>query len=100
MKEGVVTGKVLPVKIWSADADYGYEIGPTPTTAVAGEGKNGAGLLFIATDKGDIVALNSIDGSIAWRHRFGMALINYVQPLGQNRILVSSMDGFVGVLEY
>lgn len=100
VKEGVVTGKVLPVKIWSADADYGYEIGPTPTTAVAGEGKNGAGLLFVATDKGDIVALNSIDGSIAWRHRFGMALINYVQPLGQNRILVSSMDGFVGVLEY
>ena len=100
VKEGVVTEKVLPVKIWSADADYGYEIGPTPTTAVAGEGKNGAGLLFVATDKGDIVALNSIDGSIAWRHRFGMALINYVQPLGQNRILVSSMDGFVGVLEY
>lgn len=100
VKDGVVTDKVVPVMLWRSNAEYGYEISPTPTTSIAGEGKEGAGLLFIATDKGDIVALNCIDGSIAWKHRFGMALINYVQPLGQNRILVTSMDGFAGVLEY
>ena len=100
VKDGVATDKQLPLLVWAADAEYGYEIGPTPTTSIAGEGKDGKGLLFIATDKGDIVAMNSSDGSIAWKHRFGMALINYIQPLGKNRILVSSMDGFVGVLEY
>ncbi len=89
-----------PELVWAADAGYGYEIGPTPTTSIAKEGKDGAGLLFIATDKGDIVALNCKDGSLAWKHRFGMALINYIQPLGNNRILVSSMDGFIGVVEY
>ena len=86
--------------IWAVSAEYGYEIAPTPVTSIAGEGKEGAGLLFIPTDKGDIIALNCIDGSIAWKHRFSMALINYIQPLGGNRILVSAMDGFVGVLEY
>ena len=100
VKGGVETGKVLPKMIWAVNAEYGYEIAPTPVTSIAGEGKDGAGLLFIPTDKGDIIALNCIDGSIAWKHRFSMALINYIQPLGGNRILVSAMDGFVGVLEY
>ena len=85
---------------WAVNAEFGYEISPTPTNSIAGEGKDGEGLLFLATDKGDIVALNCKDGSIAWKHRFSMALINYIQPLGDNRILVSAMDGYVGVLEY
>jgi outer membrane protein assembly factor BamB len=85
---------------WSSDAGFGYEIAPTPITSVAGEGKDGEGLLFVPTDKGNIIALNCKDGSIAWKHRFSSALINYIQPLGGNRILVSAMDGYVGVLEY
>ena len=89
-----------PDLLWSSDAGFGYEIAPTPVTSIAGEGKNGAGLLFIPTDKGDIIALNCADGSIAWKHKFSMALINYIQPLGNNRILVSAMDGYVGILEY
>ena len=100
VKDGVPTDKVLPELLWAADAEYGYEIGPTPTTSIAGEGRESSGLLFVATDKGDIVAMNCSDGSIEWKHRFGMALINYIQPIGKNRILVSSMDGFIGVLEY
>ena len=100
VKDGVPTDKVLPELLWAADAEYGYEIGPTPTTSIAEEGRESSGLLFVATDKGDIVAMSCSDGSIEWKHRFGMALINYIQPLGKNRILVSSMDGFIGVLEY
>lgn len=91
---------VTPQIHWSSDAGFGYEIAPTPITSIAGEGKDDAGLLFVPTDKGNIIALNCKDGSIAWKHRFSAALINYIQPLGGNRILVSAMDGFVGVLEY
>jgi len=94
-KEGL-----LPKTVWAANAGFGYEIAPTPTTSIAGEGKYGKGLLFVATDKGNIIAMNCSDGSIAWRHRFSAALINYIQPLGGRRILVSAMDGFVGILEY
>lgn len=85
---------------WATNAGFGYEIAPTPVTSVAGEGKEGAGLLFVPTDKGDIIALNCKDGSIAWKHKLSFALINYIQPLGNHRILVSTMDGFVAVLEY
>lgn len=94
-KEGI-----LPETVWAANAGFGYEIAPTPTTSIAGEGKDGKGLLFVATDKGNIIAMNCSDGSIAWKHRFSAALINYIQPLGGRRILVSAMDGFVGILEY
>ncbi len=94
-KEGL-----LPETVWAANAGFGYEIAPTPTTSIAGEGKDGKGLLFVATDKGNIIAMNCSDGSIAWRHRFSAALINYIQPLGGRRILVSAMDGFVGILAY
>ena len=93
-------GGLLPETVWAANAGFGYEIAPTPTTSIAGEGKDGKGLLFVATDKGNIIAMNCSDGSIAWRHRFSAALINYIQPLGGRRILVSAMDGFVGILEY
>ena len=93
-------GASTPEILWSSNAGFGYEIAPTPITSIAGEGKDGAGLLFVPTDKGNIIALNCKDGSIAWKHRFSSALINYIQPLGGNRILVSAMDGFVGVLEY
>ena len=61
---------------WSSDAGFGYEIAPTPITSVAGEGRDGEGLLFVPTDKGNIIALNCKDGSIAWKHRFSSALIN------------------------
>ncbi len=93
-------GKTLPKTKWAVSAEYGYEIAPTTITSIAGEGKDGEGLLFIPTDKGNIVALNCKDGSIAWKHKFSMALINYIIPLGNHRILVSAMDGFVGILEY
>ena len=93
-------GASTPEILWSSNAGFGYEIAPTPITSIAGEGKDGTGLLFVPTDKGNIIALNCKDGSIAWKHRFSSALINYIQPLGGNRILVSAMDGFVGVLEY
>ena len=93
-------GASTPEILWSSNAGFGYEIAPTPITSIAGEGKDGAGLLFVPTDKGNIIALNCKDGSIAWKHRFSTALINYIQPLGGNRILVSAMDGYVGVLEY
>lgn len=92
--------KMGPLKKWETSAEYGYEIAPTPITAVAGCGKDGEGLVFIPTDKGNIVALNHSDGSIAWKHKVSFALINYIQPLEGNRLLVSTMDGIVAVLEY
>lgn len=89
-----------PQKKWGSDAQFGYEIAPTPITSVPYGGKENKGLVFVPTDKGNIIALNHTDGSIAWKHKVSFALINYIQPLENNRLLVSTMDGIVTVLEY
>ncbi len=85
---------------WASDAGYGYDIAPTPITSVPKGGKDDKGLVFIPTDKGNIIALNAVDGSIAWKYKVSIALINYIQPIEDNRLLVSTMDGFVTLIEY
>ena len=92
--------KMGPQKKWGTNAEFGYEIAPTPITSVPYGGKENKGLVFVPTDKGNIIALNHTDGSIAWKHKVSFALINYIQPLEGNRLLVSTMDGIVTVLEY
>ena len=89
-----------PRRIWAANAEFGYEIAPTPITVAAGEGTYGSDLVFVPTDKGNIVALDGSDGSIVWKHKLSYALINYIQPLEGRKILVSTMDGIVALLKY
>lgn len=88
-----------PEYLWKSDTKIGYDIAPTPITSeMPVKGKDG--LIFIPTDKGEIVALNSQDGSIVWRYKFSIALINYIQPLENGQLLVSSMDGKVALMKY
>lgn len=85
---------------WQSITDFGYEIAPTPITSVGGVGHKGEGLLFIPTDKGNIYALNCYDGSIAFKHHLGGALVNCVTPIEGNRLLATTMDGIVAILQY
>jgi outer membrane protein assembly factor BamB len=57
------------------------------------------GLLFVPTDKGNIFCSSESDGALVWKYKFSIALINYIQPIAGNRLLVTSMDGKVGVLQ-
>ena len=103
MKDTVIAfnaQSLLPEKIWKVNIECGYEIAPAPTTSVAARGKEGKGILFVPTDKGNIIALNALDGSVIWRHRAGFALVNYILPVGKKRLLVTTMDGIVTMLEY
>ena len=81
-----------PIKLWESHTGYGYEIAPSPITSAYG-------LVFIPTDKGNIFALNALDGTVAWSYRFSIALINYIRPIGNNQLLVTSMDGKVALLQ-
>lgn len=80
------------VRLWASHTGYGYEIAPSPTSAAYG-------FIFVPTDKGNIFVLKERDGSLAGVIPFSGALINLVEPVGKNRILVSSMDGRVALLE-
>ena len=81
-----------PDRLWASHTGYGYEIAPSPITSAYG-------YVFIPTDKGNIFILNEKDGTVYGIIPFSGALINYVQPVGNRRILVSSMDGKVALLE-
>jgi hypothetical protein len=37
---------------------------------------------------------------VAWQYRFSIALINYIRPISNRRLLVTSMDGKVAILNY
>ena len=82
-----------PIKLWESHTGYGYEIAPSPMTTANG-------LIFVPTDKGNIFALNATDGTVAWKYRFSIALINYIRPIGNRQLLVTSMDGKVAILSY
>ncbi|NTU94541.1 MAG: PQQ-binding-like beta-propeller repeat protein [Bacteroidales bacterium] len=81
-----------PDRLWASHTGFGYEIAPSPITSAYG-------FVFVPTDKGNIFVLNEKDGSVYGIIPFSGALINYVQPAGNRRILVSSMDGKVALLE-
>jgi len=80
-------------KIWEVCPGFNYEIGPTPCSC-AGE------LVFVPTDKGNIFCLNASDGSTVWKHKVSVALINSIVPVGNDKILVSTMDGVITLLKY
>ena len=89
----VATQVGKPHLLWASHTGYGYEIAPSPITSAND-------LVFIPTDKGNIFVLNAADGTVAWTYRFSIALINYIRPIGNRTLLVTSMDGKVGLLKY
>lgn len=88
------------VKTWQTITEYGYEIGPTPIIATPTGGKDGKGLVFIATSRGCIFALRVSDGAVEWQHEVSKALVNYILPVGEHQLLVSTMDGVITLLSY
>ena len=86
--------------VWKTDCKFGYEIAPTSIVSVKQGGKDNKGLIFVTTDKGNIIALNVADGTYEWLYNLSFALINSTQPIGNNKLLVCTMDGIVAMLEY
>ena len=97
---GILTFDFKGVTAWQSITEMKYEIGPSPITVKEGVGKDGKGLLFVPMAKGSVFALNCSDGSVAWQHYMSEALVNYSLPVGDNQLLVSTMDGIVALLEY
>ena len=80
---------------WETRPGFGYEIAPTPC-ACSTDGC----LVFVPTDKGNLFCLNAEDGSVIWKHKISVALINSIVPLPGNQLLVATMDGVVTLLQY
>ncbi len=78
---------------WECEAGLGYEIAPSPIT----ENKK---LIFVPTTSGTVVAIDKKTHQVAWKYKLSNALINAIQPVGENRVLVTVLDGRVACLEF
>ena len=93
--QAYATAPTETVKRWEVRPGFGYEIAPTPC-ACSADGK----LLFVPTDKGNLFCLNTVDGSLVWKHKISVALLNSIVPLPDNQLLIATMDGVVTLLQY
>lgn len=79
--------------LWASNANIGYDIAPTPITSRDG-------LVFLPTDKGSVLALDNNTGEVVWRYKLSFALVNYIQPIDERKLLITTMDGKVSLLSY
>ena len=87
------TGPQTAVSQWRVAGGFGYEIGPSPVTEQDG-------LVFVPSATGSLYAYHRQDGSKAWKVRLSDGLVNYAQPTGHSRLVVSTMDGRVMLIAY
>lgn len=78
---------------WKSEVELGYEISPTAIV----ENNN---IVFVPTQSGVTVALNRENGNVLWKHKTSNGLITNLQPVADNQILVTTMDGKVSLLQF
>ena len=79
-------------QLWATNAGFGYEHAPSMLPEKDG-------IVYTSTNDGLVCALDGKTGRIIWQHKVGNSLINTVVPLEGRRVLVSSTDGTVTLLQ-
>ena len=79
-------------QLWATNAGFGYEHAPSMLPEKDG-------IVYASTNDGLVCALDGKTGRIIWQHKIGNSLINTVVPLEGRRVLVSSTDGTVTLLQ-
>lgn len=69
-------------------AGYGYDIAPSPMA-------ERDGTLYVPTDKGVIIAVDTRIQRVKWAHKLCNALVNNLIPLSQDAVIGTTMDGQV-----
>jgi outer membrane protein assembly factor BamB len=57
------------------------------------------GVVFYGTKDGLVLALDAATGTIRWKHRVGVALLNTITPISGREVVVTDFDGHVTLLE-
>ncbi len=78
---------------WKSNTALNYEIAPTAIV----ESEN---VVYVPSNSGLVVAVNRADGAILWKHKISNALITSITPVSKNKIIVTTMDGKVTLLNY
>jgi outer membrane protein assembly factor BamB len=74
-------------------AGFGYE--HVPSMLIEKEGA-----VFFGTRNGVVYSINPQQRSTLWAHKIDNSMVNTVRPLGNQRLLASTMDGKVVMMEW
>lgn len=94
MNDSVVCYSTLsdkPIELWASNVGFGYEHASSMPL-------ESDGVVFGGTATGLIYALNTKNGNLLWKHKIGNSLINTVLPLSNKKVLVTSSEGYVALL--
>lgn len=77
--------------VWEVDAGVGRDISSSQLVEKDG-------VVFYGTKDGLLVALDGATGTVRWKHRVGVSLLNTVTPLSAREVVVTSFDGTVALI--
>ncbi|MCX6138620.1 MAG: PQQ-binding-like beta-propeller repeat protein [Ignavibacteriales bacterium] len=78
--------------VWATHCGYGYNIDASMI-------REKEGTVFFGTKNGRIFALDASSGTIKWAHRTGVSIISTPTPIDSNRVVITTFDGIVTLLE-
>jgi FOG: WD40-like repeat len=77
---------------WLMFAGFGYEHVPSMLIEKGGQ-------LFFGTRNGVVYAIDPAQQKIIWAHKIDNSMVNTVRVLDKNRLVVSTMDGKISLLQ-
>ncbi len=78
---------------WRNELRLPYEICPTAITEQDG-------IVFVPSNSGLVSAVLRDSGKILWQHKISNCMITGMLPAGKNRLLVTTMDGKLAMLQW
>jgi len=77
-----------PEVVWSSNCGYGYDIDPSMPVEKDG-------IVFFGTKNGWVYALEGQSGTVRWKYRVGVTVVNTPVAISAKRALFSDLDGRV-----
>jgi outer membrane protein assembly factor BamB len=87
------TGRTLQPPVWKMDAGFGYE--HVPSMMVEKQGT-----VHFGTRNGVVYGIDPATQTVRWAHKIDNSMINTVRPLDDGRLLASTMDGKVVMMQH
>lgn len=86
------TSREKQTAAWKMHAGFGYEHVPSML-------REKSGIVYFGTRNGVVYAVNTSSRQLAWKYKVDNSMVNTVNVLDKDRIVASTMDGKVVLLE-
>lgn len=93
MRDSVVFLDVSSLHTQAVDCHFGYEHNPCPMV-------DAGVVVFGGTRQGVLFAVDGNSHQFLWSEKLGCSSVSKIVPLGQNRLLVTLLEGIVTVVEW